>query len=63
LGPVYYRWLGGQKFELPAHQAVMQDYANAVLADGRIKERDKQIAELIPQWSMHPVVEALCAMR
>ena len=63
-GPVYYRWLGGQKFELPAHQAVMQDYANAVLdADGRIKERDKQIAELIPQWSMHPVVEALCAMR
>jgi hypothetical protein len=44
-GPVYYRWLGGQKFELPAYQAVMQDYANAVLdADGRIKERDKQIA-------------------
>ena len=32
----------------------MQDYANAVLdADGRIKEHDKQIAELIPQWSMH----------
>lgn len=63
-GPVFYRWLGDQKFELPAHQAVMQDYANAVLsADDRVKERDKQIAELIPQWSMHPVIEALCAMR
>ncbi len=63
-GPVFYRWLGDQKFELPAHQAVMQDYANAVLdADDRVKERDKQIADLIPQWSMHPVIEALCTMR
>lgn len=63
-GPVFYRWLSDQKFELPAHQAVMQDYANAVLdADERIKERDKQIADLIPQWSMHPVIEALCTMR
>ena len=63
-GPVFYRWLGDQKFELPAQQAVMQDYANAVVAaEDRVKERDKQIAELIPQWSMHPVIEALCTMR
>jgi transposase len=63
-GPVYYRWLGGQKFELPAHQAVMQDYANAVLdADDRVKRVETQIAEVIPQWSMQPVIGALCAMR
>jgi transposase len=63
-GPVYYRWLGDQKFDLPAHQAVMQDYINAVLdAEDRVKERDRQITELIPQWSMQPVIEALCTMR
>jgi len=42
----------------------MQDYANAVLdAEERVRARDKQIADLIPQWSMQPLIEALCTMR
>ena len=46
-GPVYYRWLGGQKFELPAHQAILQDYANAVLDADRLSF-DKSLESTTP---------------
>jgi hypothetical protein len=50
-GKAFYRWLGEQKFDLPALQAVMQGYINAILeAEQRVKERDLQITEMIPQW-------------
>jgi transposase len=43
---------------------VLQDYIHAVTdAENRVDRLTRQIVELIPQWSMVPVVEALQAMR
>jgi transposase len=60
----HFTWLSEQKFEHPAHQIVCQDYINAIL-DGqqRRKELEKMLVDLIPTWSMQPVVHALCIMR
>jgi transposase len=60
----HYRWLADQKFEHPAHQIVFQDYINAIHdADKRHQELVKQITQLVPHWSMRPLVEALCTIR
>lgn len=58
------QWLAEQKFVHPAQQIVFQDYINAV-NDGteRHKGLVKQIEELVPQWSMRPLVDALCTMK
>lgn len=60
----HFRWLSDQKFEHPAHQIVFQDYINAI-HDGE-KRHDQligQIEELLPHWSMKPLVDALCLMK
>jgi transposase len=59
-----FTWLSEQKFAHPAHQIVCQDYINAI-HDGRqrITELEKMLIELIPAWSMKPVVDALCMIR
>jgi len=60
----YRRWLTTVRFDHPAQQIVLQDYIHAV-EDGEAR-RDRltrQIEELLPSWSMAPVVEALQAMR
>jgi transposase len=58
------RWLAEQKFEHPAHQIVFQDYINAVHdADARHEQLVKMIENMIPGWSMQPVLEALRTMR
>jgi transposase len=60
----HYQWLADQKFDHPAHQIVFQDYINAIHdADKRHGELVKQITNLLPQWSMQPLVEALCMMK
>jgi transposase len=58
------RWLATQKFDHPAQQIVFQDYINAV-KDGteRHEALVNQIEELVPQWSMRPLVDALCTMK
>ncbi|HLO77795.1 MAG TPA: IS110 family transposase [Magnetospirillum sp.] len=60
----YRRWLTSVRFDHPAQQVVLQDYIHAV-ADGeaRVARLTRQIEDLVPQWSMAPVVEALQAMR
>jgi transposase len=60
----HFTWLAEQKFEHPAHHIVCQDYINAIL-DGqqRRKQLEKLIVDLLPSWSMKPVVDALCVMR
>jgi len=60
----YRRWLTTVRFEHPAQQLVLQDYIHAV-TDGevRVERLTKQIEELLPGWSMAPVVVALQAMR
>jgi transposase len=60
----YRRWLTTMRFEHPAQQLVLQDYIHAVTdAEARVERLTRQIADLLPTWSMAPVVEALQAMR
>jgi transposase len=58
------RWLCEPRFEHPAHQIVMQEYRQAIDdAETRLGRLEGQLADVVPQWSMAPVVEAFQAMR
>src|SRR3984893_56510 len=60
----YRRWLTTVHFEHPAQQIVLQDYIHAVQeAETRRDRLTQQIEELLPNWSMAPVVAALQSMR
>lgn len=60
----YRRWLTTVRFEHPAQQIVFQDYIHSVTdAEARIDRLTGQIADLVPGWSLAPVVEAIQAMR
>jgi transposase len=60
----YRRWLTTVCFDHPAQQIVLQDYIHAVEdAEARLERLERQITELLPTWSMAPVVEAVQAMR
>jgi transposase len=60
----YRRWLAGVRFTHPAQQLVLQDYIHAVEdAETRAAHLRSQIEDLLPTWSMRPVVEAVQAMR
>lgn len=56
----YRRWLTTVRFDHPAQQIVLQDYIHAV-DDGEVRLAclEQQIEELLPSWSMAPVVEAV----
>lgn len=57
------RWLAAQKFDHPAQQIVFQDGVDAVGdAASRLERLDGQLAEIVPKWSMAPLVEAYQAM-
>jgi transposase len=58
------RWLAAQKFEHAAQQIVFQDGIDAIEdALQRLHRLDRQLALIVPQWSMAPVVKAYQAMR
>jgi transposase len=58
------RWLAGQKFEHMAQQIVFQEGIDAIDdALQRLRRLEKQLAVIVPEWSMAPVVEAYQAMR
>ncbi|WP_425331338.1 IS110 family transposase [Paracoccus ravus] len=60
----YRRWLTTVRFQHPAQQIVLQDYIDAVAdAEARVARLTAQIAELLPEWKLAPVVEAVQAMR
>src|SRR5579859_7400357 len=60
----YRRWLTTIRFDHPAQQVVLQDYIHAVTdGEARVERLTRQIEEMMPQWSMAPVVEAVQAMR
>jgi transposase len=53
----YRRWLALVRFTHPAQQIVLQDYIDAVAdAEARVERLTGQIADLLPQWSLSPVV-------
>lgn len=58
------RWLAKLSFEHPAQQIVLQEYLDAVdTAETRRDRLTREIEELLPEWSMAPVVAAQGAMR
>jgi transposase len=60
----YRRWLTTVRFAHPAQQIVLQDHIDALAAAEARRERlTEQIRELLPRWSLAPVVTALQAMR
>lgn len=60
----YRRWLATLAFDHPAQQIAFQDYVDAVTdAERRLLRVEAQISRLLPEWSLHPVVDALQAMR
>jgi transposase len=63
-GPRHRRWLCGQQFEHPAQQLAFQSYLNAhEQTEGRRTEIEQQITELLPQWELAPLVQALQALK
>ncbi|RJL05836.1 hypothetical protein C9E82_05435 [Paracoccus siganidrum] len=64
LTAAYRRWLTTVRFQHPAQQIVLQDYIDAIAdAEARVAKLTGQIAELLRQWKLAPVVEAVQAMR
>jgi transposase len=62
--PAHRRWLAGLRFEHPAQQIVLQEQLDAIEEAERRRDRlGQQIRELVPEWSLAPVVTALQAMR
>jgi len=58
------RWLAEQAFEHPAQRTVLQEGVNAVRDAGeRLERLEAALAEIVPTWSMAPVVAAYQAMR
>jgi transposase len=58
------RWLAEQSFDHPAQQIVFQDGVGAIEdAVERQRRLEEQLANLVPRWSMAPVVAAYQAMR
>ena len=60
----HYNWLESLKFEHEWLQIVLQEYIHAVkLASARVDTMTTQMMELLPQWSLAPVVDCLVALR
>jgi transposase len=58
------RWLAGLTFEQAVHHLVLEDYVQAVeAAEARRDRLTAQIAAMLPDWSLAPVVAALQTMR
>ena len=58
------QYLADQKFEHAAQQIVFQEGIDAIEdALQRLRRLEKQLALIVPEWSMAPVVEAYQAMR
>jgi len=52
------------RFQHPAQQIVFQDYVDAVAdPEARVEKLTGRIADLLPSWSLTPVVEAVQATR
>lgn len=60
----HFRWLETVKFDSPVQQIVLQEYLDTVkAAQRRVAGLEVQMREVLVQWSLRPVVEALMALR
>ena len=61
---MHMRWLAAQKFAHPAQQIVFQDQIEAInAAQLRLAALEQQLREIVPTWTMAPVVAAYQALR
>jgi transposase len=57
-------WLADRRFPHAAQQLALQSYANRLdQAESRKRQLEEQLAELVPAWSLAPVVTALQALK
>lgn len=60
----HYNWLESLKLEHPWLQMVLQEYIDAVkAASRRVADLTDQMMQVLPQWSLAPVVSSLVALR
>ena len=60
----HYNWLEAIKFEQHFLQIVLQEYIDAVkAATQRVADMTDQMMQLLPNWSLGPVVDSLVALR
>jgi transposase len=63
-GPAHRRWLAEVVCPTPAQQMVFQEYVRAVSEhQERLKRLEAELREQVQAWRLHPVVQALQAMR
>ena len=63
-GPAHLRWLSEVVCPTPAQQMVFQEYVRAVTEHTeRLQRLDQELQDQVTSWRLHPVVEALQALR
>jgi transposase len=63
-GPAHLRWLSEVVCPTPAQQIVFQEYVRAVNEHTeRLQRLEQELQEQVKAWRLHPVVEALQALR
>jgi transposase len=63
-GPAHLRWLSEVVCPTPAQQIVFQEYVRAVTEHTeRLQRLEQELQEHVKSWRLHPVVEALQALR
>jgi transposase len=63
-GPAHLRWLSEVVCPTPAQQIVFQEYVRAVTEHTeRLQRLDQELHEHVQAWRLHPVVDALQALR
>jgi len=61
---VHMRWLSDIKMPHPSQQIVLQEYINTITECSlRVQRLTNQIRQLLPQWRMFPVAQALQTLR
>jgi transposase len=62
--PAHLRWLSEVVCPTPAQPIVFQEYVRAVTEHSeRLQRLEQELREHVPSWRLHPVVEALQALR
>src|SRR5512134_1509301 len=63
-GPAHLRWLSEVVCPTPAQHIVFQEYVRAVTEHTeRLQRLEQELQERVKAWRLHPVVEALQALR
>src|SRR5688572_24835564 len=62
--PAHLRWLSEGVCQTPVQQIVFQEYVRAVTEHtARLQRLEQELQEHVKSWRLHPVVEALQALR